>query len=185
VPKLILESDSSSQGCKKMDQLTNDDGISDVLKSSHKGKLLLLAMGFAFVVMCLRFPGPKDALASGGWNNDWNAAIAQSKSTGKPALVLFTADWCPACKQFESQVLTDPKVKQYLQDNYTLVTVDLSDRDGPNNDRARNFSVHVIPTLIQYNSAGNEIARGYGMPADTLLLWLRSGGTAVKFNTPN
>jgi thiol:disulfide interchange protein len=162
-----------------------DDGISNVLKSTHTGKLFLLALLIAICSMCLRLVGPKDALAAGGWNNDWNAAIAQSRSTGKPALVLFTADWCPACRQFESQTLADSKVKQYLQDNYTLVTVDLSDRDGPNNNRARDFAVHVIPTLILYNTSGNEIARGYGMPADVLLLWLRSGGTAIKFNLSN
>jgi thiol:disulfide interchange protein DsbD len=179
-----------SQGGKKMDEQINpephgDDGISNVLKSNHVGKLFLLVMLIALAIMCLRLSGPKDALASSGWSNDWNTAVAQSKSTGKPALVLFTANWCPACKQLESQVLTDPKVKQYLQDNYTLVTVDLSDRNGPNNDRARDFGIHVIPTLILYNAAGSEISRGYGMSADTLLLWLRSGGTAVKFNLSN
>ena len=165
-----------------MDEPINDDGISDVLKSTHTGKLFLLVLLIAVAVMCWHLGGPKDALASSGWSSDWNAAVAQSQSTGKPALVLFTADWCPACKQLESQVLTDSKVKQYLQDHYTLVTVDLSDPDGPNNDRARSFGVHLLPTLILYNAAGREIARGYGMPADTLLLWLRSGGTAVKFN---
>jgi thiol:disulfide interchange protein DsbD len=166
-----------------MDQQSADDGIDNVLKSTHTGKLILLVILIALATMLWR-SGPKDAMASSGWINDWNAAIAQSKSTGKPALVLFTADWCPACKQFESQVLTDPKVKEYLQNNYTLVTVDLSDRDGPNNDRARDFAVRVIPTLIQYNKSGNELARGPGMPADTFLLWLRSGGNAVKFNLP-
>ena len=57
----------------------------------------------------------------------------QSKSTGKPALVLFTADWCPPCKQLKSETLSDAKVKVAIAASFTPVVVDLSDRDGPNN----------------------------------------------------
>jgi len=163
----------------------DDDGISEVLKSTHVGKLFIAVMLIALMVMCWRFFGPRDALAGGGWTQDWNSAVAQSKSTGKPALVLFTADWCPACKQFESQVLADAKVKKYLSEHYTLVVVDLSDRDGPNNARAKEFGVRAIPTLILYNTSGKEVSRGYGMPIDTFLLWLRTDGAAFKFDLAN
>ena len=161
-----------------------DDGISDVLKTTHSVKLLLAIFLIVLAVTCWQFSGPKDALASAGWSNNWEAAIAQSRTSGKPALVLFTADWCPACKQFESEALTQNDVKKYLRENYTLITVDLSDRNGPNNSRARDYGVRIIPTLILYDKSSNEVARGFDMPADALLLWLRTGGAGVRFSAP-
>jgi thiol:disulfide interchange protein len=149
---------------------------------STTAKLIALAVFVCAVAVAWRFlGGPRSALAGQGWNSDWDDAVLQSNSTGKPALVLFTADWCPACRQFESEVLTDSQVKQYLRENYTLVLVDLSDRTGPNNGRARDFGVKAVPTLILYDRAGQEKARGHGMPADTLMLWLKSQGLAVTF----
>jgi thiol:disulfide interchange protein len=128
-----------------------------------------------------KYLGPKHALAQAGWIYDWDAAVEQSRRSGKPALVLFTADWCPPCKTFKSQVLSDADVQSYLRDNYTLVVVDVTERTGPNARRASEFNVRGIPALILYNESGQEVARGPGMPADALLMWLRSGGTAVRF----
>ena len=127
-----------------------------------------------------KYLGPKNALAQAGWMYDWDAAVEQSKRTGKPALVLFTADWCPPCRTFKSQVLTDGEVQTHLRENYTLVVVDVTERTGPNARRAAEFNVRAIPALILYNESGQEVARGPGMPADALLMWLGSNGRAVR-----
>jgi thiol:disulfide interchange protein len=140
---------------------------------------LILVIGAAFAGW--RYLGPKNALAQGGWIQDWDQAVEQSKKSGKPALVLFTADWCPACDTFKSQVLSDANVQRHLSDNYTLVVVDVTDRTGANARRAAEFNVRGIPALILYNESGQEVARGPGMPGDVLLSWLRSGGTALRF----
>jgi thiol:disulfide interchange protein DsbD len=148
------------------------------------------AKAFALLVLCCAFlvawrslgHGPESALASAGWTSDWDAAVQQSKATGKPALILFTADWCPACRQFESETLADSDVQKFLRDTHTLVMVDLTDRNGPNTARAAEFGVKAIPTLILYDQAGKEKARAFGMPTDLFMTWLKSGGTAVKFN---
>jgi thiol:disulfide interchange protein len=139
--------------------------------SLRLGLFVLLVAG---ALICARQFGPKHALAGAGWTSDWDAAVQQSKSTGKPALVLFTADWCPSCKMLESDVLTQSQVKQHLQDNYTLVIVDLSEQGGPNDARAREFSIKSIPTLIVYDKSGAERDRSHGMPAEQLLAWLKS-----------
>ncbi len=131
-------------------------------------------------VLGWRFFGPQHALAKAGWIDDWDKAVEQSNKSGKPALALFTADWCPPCKTLKSQVLSDPEVQKYLRENYTLVVVDLSDRAGPNNRRAAEFGVRSIPTLIAYNESGQEAGRAPGMPADALLNWLRAVGTGKR-----
>lgn len=118
---------------------------------------------------------PGHSFAGGGWLTDWDAAVEQSKASGKPALVLFTADWCPACKRFEADALAREDVREHLRANYTLLVMDLSDRSGPNAEQAGRCGVRSIPTLIRYDHRGQEVARAHGMPGDALLAWLRAG----------
>jgi thiol:disulfide interchange protein DsbD len=116
---------------------------------------------------------PSHALAGGEWMTDWDQAVEKSQASGKPALVLFTADWCPACRQFESSTLSDSAVRKHLSDNFTLVVIDLTKQEGPNLERARECGVTGIPTIIRYGRDGREIARSHGMSSNELLNWLR------------
>lgn len=136
-------------------------------------KLIVVAVLTLVVVFGWQAFGPKSALA--GWSHDWDAAAEQARSTGKPPLVLFTADWCPPCKTLKGE-LGRSDVSKYLKDNYTLVVVDLTDRGGPNNARAKEYGVQGIPTLILYSAAGREQARTFGMDGDALMRWLQNGG---------
>jgi protein disulfide-isomerase len=117
-----------------------------------------------------RYFGPKSAMA--GWSHDWDSAVAQSKTTGKPALVLFTADWCGPCRQLKSEVLSDATVKTTIETRFTPVIVDLSDRGGPNDRIAQDYGVQGIPTLIQFDARGKELKRTHGMSPDELVAWL-------------
>lgn len=148
--------------------------------STGDGPSLFNRMKWAAVVVAIflgwkHFNGPSSALA--GWNADWNAAVTQSRSNGKPALVLFTADWCPSCRQFESETLSLPDVKSYLAANCTPVIVDLSKRDEEAGRRAAECNVQSIPTLILYDRSGREVARAHGMDAASLKTWINSAGT--------
>jgi thiol:disulfide interchange protein DsbD len=137
-------------------------------------RLLIFVVLAAACAAGWHFFGPRDALADAGWTHNWDAALQQSRADGKPALVLFTADWCPACREFEADALSDAKVLAHLKANYTLVVVDLSDRAGANNDRAQACNVRAIPTLILYDRAGQESARTHGIGPDALLTWLHA-----------
>lgn len=60
----------------------------------------------------------KVAVTFVGWYEDkpgYDKAVADQRQTGKPMLVYIYAPWCPHCKQFAAQVLSDPKVKQFVQ----------------------------------------------------------------------
>ncbi|HVT89718.1 MAG TPA: thioredoxin fold domain-containing protein [Tepidisphaeraceae bacterium] len=153
-----------------------DYGIAPANRSPAARYLALLIVA-CIAIAGWRYLGPQSAMAGAGWSSDWDAAVQRSKSSGKPALVLFTADWCPACRQFESETLANTKVQQYLRENYTLVAVDLSDRTGPNVDRAREFNVSAIPTLIVYDRSSQEKARTYGMPPNEFMQWLGRNGS--------
>lgn len=119
-----------------------------------------------------RYFGPKSALA--GWSHDWDSAVEQSKTSGKPALVLFTADWCPPCQELKREVLSDQTVQATIESRFTPVIVDLSDRGGPNDRIAQDYSVQGIPTLIQFDARGKELKRTHGMGANEMVAWLKS-----------
>lgn len=60
-----------------------------------------------------------------GWYEDakgYQQAIADQKATQKPILVYFYATWCPHCKDFTAQVLSDPKTQQFIK-NYPHVRI--------------------------------------------------------------
>src|SRR5690349_9331966 len=81
-------------------------------------RLVVAMVVSAIFAMARSHLSPKEAMAAAGWMNNWDQAVEQCRATGKPALVLFTADWCPSCRQFESEVLSQDEVKSYLQEHY-------------------------------------------------------------------
>jgi thiol:disulfide interchange protein len=118
--------------------------------------------------------GPALALAEEApWSQGWNDAVRRSRDSGKPALVLYTAGWCPACRWFESNVLVQPDVRATMESRYTPIMVDLTEAGSPNEALARQYKIESLPTLVVYDSGGGEIARAHAMEADELLEWLR------------
>lgn len=59
------------------------------------------------------------------------AAKIESRQTGKPVLVKFTASWCKNCHAMEKNVLQDPEVKKYMDENYVTVTFPAEDPTRP------------------------------------------------------
>ncbi len=58
------------------------------------------------------------------WGRDYEAAIASSKKSGKPLCVLFQeVPGCAGCQQFGRNVLSDPKVVNAIQDNFTPLLI--------------------------------------------------------------
>jgi thiol:disulfide interchange protein len=54
-----------------------------------------------------------------GWYEDqsgYDKALVDQKTTHKPMLVYFYASWCPHCKRFSAEVLSDAKMRQFVQD---------------------------------------------------------------------
>ena len=53
-----------------------------------------------------------------GWYEDkkgYDKALADQKSTHKPMLVYIYAPWCPHCKRFSAEVLSDSKMRAFVQ----------------------------------------------------------------------
>ena len=107
-----------------------------------------------------KITGP--ALAWSNWYDDLGEGMEVSQDTGKPVLVLYTADWCESCHQFKREVLGAPQIVSYLRREYVCVKIDLTDRAGPNQEMASEFGVRAIPTIQIFDARGRPIGSRVG-----------------------
>lgn len=107
------------------------------------------------------------------WGDDLDAAAEASRSTGKPMLVLFTADWCPPCNTLSREVLHTPDVADAIERAAVPVKIDLTDPGEPENAAQRRFGVVAVPTLVLLGPGGETLERTMGLvAADELTGWL-------------
>jgi thiol:disulfide interchange protein DsbD len=61
-------------------------------------------------------------------SNDFEAALAMAKESGKPLLIDFTGWACVNCRKMEENVWTDPEVSKYIKEQFILVSLYVDDR---------------------------------------------------------
>jgi len=77
--------------------------------------------------------------------------LAQNK--GKKVMVDFYADWCTACKEYESKTFSDENVKTAM-DAYTLVQVDLTANDDASKAITSKFGLFGPPAILFFDENG-------------------------------
>jgi thiol-disulfide isomerase/thioredoxin len=101
------------------------------------------------------------------WNRgDWNTeqiqwlrfqeALKLMGKDGRPAVIVFSADWCPHCKRY-SRVFRDPEVVE-LSRKFIMVLVDV-DRDWEINQALGRYGTYVPRTLFVGRDGNVEWAR--------------------------
>ena len=89
------------------------------------------------------------------WEKDLDKGLAIAKEENKPVFVYFWAVWCQYCEKFETQTLTDDRIKQMLEDDFVLVAIDLDeDRTVP-----RQYGVSYPPHELFVDENGEIIDR--------------------------
>ena len=86
---------------------------------------------------------------------DLAALDAAVRASAKPVMVDLYADWCVACKEFESLTFTDPAVRERLA-GLTLLRVDVTANSAQDKALMRKYSLFGPPALLFFKPAGEE-----------------------------
>ena len=83
------------------------------------------ALGFCGFLLFALTLGTEASEALGiKWQTDLKAAQRLSASTGRPILIVFSADWCINCKKYESTTLGNRTMVDYVNQNFVPVHLD-------------------------------------------------------------
>ena len=138
------------------------------MKSSHRPFVAVFVIFAAVmaVVGVSRWMTPPEIVP---WRHHFSKAQAESKSTGKPILVYFTADWCAPCHTLKRTTWADKKVEAALR-AYVPVRVDVN-LDTP---VALRYGAEFLPRYAVLDEEGKVVRAvdGY-LNAEQFLAWLK------------
>ncbi|HWL84198.1 MAG TPA: cytochrome c biogenesis protein CcdA [Polyangiaceae bacterium] len=87
------------------------------------------------------------------------AARAQASGASKPVIVDFGATWCQACSELDETTWPDPRVRAAAS-RFVAIKVDATDDEDPEIKRLqKKYGVIGLPTVVVFNSRGEEKAR--------------------------
>lgn len=84
---------------------------------------------------------PSFVNAGEGWYSTYEEAKDAATTQGVPLLIHFHASWCGPCRQMESQVLSQPQIRQQLRNGLAAVEVDVSQHP----DVAQLYGATTVP----------------------------------------
>ncbi|RQS70970.1 protein-disulfide reductase DsbD [Burkholderia seminalis] len=86
------------------------------------------------------------------------------KTSGKPVMLDFYADWCVSCKEMEHLTFTDARVQARLAQLH-LVRADVTANNPDDQALLKRFNLFGPPGIIFFDRGGNEIGRVVGYQA--------------------
>jgi thioredoxin-like negative regulator of GroEL len=115
---------------------------------------LLIVAGFAVLIGLSWMRRSHEQIP---WRTDYASALRESRATGKPMLLDFTAEWCGPCQDMRRTTWSDPAVAHALR-GYVPVQINLDAHP----DLATQFGVSAIPHLVIVGNDGSVVSAEEG-----------------------
>jgi thiol:disulfide interchange protein DsbD len=95
------------------------------------------------------------------WLHSEPQALAQARSTGRPLLIDFGAQWCVPCKELETKVFAQPDVARLMSERFTLLRVDCDreDDDPKISEMRERYQAGGLPAVRVVSPKGDILAR--------------------------
>jgi thiol:disulfide interchange protein DsbD len=95
------------------------------------------------------------------WLHSEPEALATARSSGRPMLVDFGAQWCIPCKELEAKVFGQPEVAKVMSESFTLLRVDCDrEDDDPGIGKIRErYQAGGLPAVRVVSAQGEILAR--------------------------
>ncbi len=95
------------------------------------------------------------------WIWDMEAGFAEAAASGKPVMMDFWAVWCAACNELDHQSYNQPEILA-LAEKFTSIKMDMTKNSEENKAIQKRYGVVGMPTVIFFDSEGNELDRFFG-----------------------
>jgi thiol-disulfide isomerase/thioredoxin len=91
------------------------------------------------------------------WEKNFEAALKKAKTSGKPIIVDFWAEWCAWCHRLDQSTYVDPWVVRKAQ-AFVAVKVDT---EGSRKEQAiaERYQVRTLPTIVFLSPEGRQLLR--------------------------
>lgn len=120
-------------------------------------------------------------MTQGYWGSSWDMAVEAAKTSGRPILIDFTAEWCPPCQVMISRVFPDPSVVDAFKSHFVLLQADVTGNDSPGVPLATKYKIESIPTFLIVDTQGKILATQVGQTsADQFAQWLKDNANRHK-----
>lgn len=91
--------------------------------------------------------------------NDYSSGLAQAKRSGRPALVLFYADWCPTCHSYQ-KLFSNPQIVR-LSQQVVMIRVNAPQEPGLSSQFADDGAYLPRTYAIDPNGERVEVVSGH------------------------